>query len=152
MLQVFFKAGDLFAEEPEQTTAFCGCPWRNQDIPLADAQNKITYWRNIHMQKLALIAGTFAILSIPALAGTATNDKPMVIAEEGGVSVHVGDRDHDGDRDRHHKLVVIKHRDHDEDHHKVVVIKHRDHDDDHHKVVVVKHHDDDHGDHDHDSD
>jgi hypothetical protein len=87
------------------------------------------------MQKLALIAGTLAILSVPALAGSATSDKPMVVAEEGGVSVSVGDRDHDRDRDRdrHHKVVVIKH--HDDDHH--------------HKVVLLKHHDD-HGDHDHD--
>jgi hypothetical protein len=88
------------------------------------------------MQKLALIAGTLAILSIPALAGPATSDKPMVVAEEGGVAVSVGDRDHDRDRDRHHKIIVIKHHDRDDDHH--------------HKVVVIKHHDDDHGDHDHD--
>lgn len=87
------------------------------------------------MQKLALIAGALAILSTPALAGPATSDKPMVVAEE-GVSVSVGDRDHDRDRDRHHKVVVIKHHDRDDDHH--------------HKVVVIKHHDDDHGDHDHD--
>jgi hypothetical protein len=85
------------------------------------------------MQKLALIAGTLAILSIPALAGSATSAKPMVVAEEGGVSVNVGDRDHDRDRDRHHKVVVIKH--HEDDHH--------------HKDLVIKHHDD-HGDHDHD--
>jgi hypothetical protein len=85
------------------------------------------------MQKLALIAGTLAILSVPALAGSATSAKPMVVAEEGGVSVNVGDRDHDRDRDRHHKVVVIKH--HEDDHH--------------HKDLVIKHHDD-HGDHDHD--
>jgi hypothetical protein len=85
------------------------------------------------MQKLALIAGTLAILSIPALAGSATSAKPMVVAEEGGVSVNVGDRDRDHDRDRHHKVVVIKH--HEDDHH--------------HKDLVIKHHDD-HGDHDHD--
>jgi hypothetical protein len=85
------------------------------------------------MQKLALIAGTLAILSVPALAGSATSAKPMVVAEEGGVSVNVGDRDRDHDRDRHHKVVVIKH--HEDDHH--------------HKDLVIKHHDD-HGDHDHD--
>jgi hypothetical protein len=85
------------------------------------------------MQKLALIAGTLAILSIPALAGSATSAKPMVVAEEGGVSVNVGDRDRDHDRERHHKVVVIKH--HEDDHH--------------HKDLVIKHHDD-HGDHDHD--
>jgi hypothetical protein len=87
------------------------------------------------MQKLALIAGMLAILSIPALAGPAASDKPMVVAEESGVSVSVGDRDHDRDRDRHHKVIVIKH--HDDDHH--------------HRDLVIKHHDDDHGDHDHDN-
>jgi hypothetical protein len=82
------------------------------------------------MQKLALIAGTLAILSIPALAGPATSDKPIVVAEESGVAVSVGDRDHD--RDRNHKVVVIKHHDRDDDHHhKVVEIKHHDRDDDH---------------------
>jgi len=83
------------------------------------------------MYKLAFIAGTLAIISAPALAASATSDKPMVVAEE-GVSVSVGDHDHD--RDRHHKVVVIHHRDRDEDHHR----------------VVIRHHDDDHGDHDHD--
>jgi hypothetical protein len=86
-----------------------------------------------HMTKLAFIAGALAILSAPALAGSAASGKPMVVAEEGGVSVSVGDRDHDRDRDHHRKIVVLKH--HDEDHHR----------------VVVRHHDhDDHGDHDHD--
>jgi hypothetical protein len=150
MLRVAFAPADIVCGCIGTTTAFCGYPWRNQDIPLADAQSNHPL-EELHMQKLALIAGTLAILSIPALAGPATSDKPMVVAEEGGVSVRVGDRDHDGDRDRHHKVVVIKHRDHDEDHHKVVLLKHRDHDDDHRKVLVVKHHDHDHGDHDHDS-
>ena len=39
------------------------------------------------------------------------------------------------------KLVVIKHRDHDEDHHRVLVIRHHDRDEEHHKVVVIRHHD-----------
>ena len=84
------------------------------------------------MHKLAFIAGALAILSTPVLAGSAASDKPMVVAEEGGISVNVGDRDHDRDRDRHHKVVVIKHHDRDDEHHhKVVVIKHHDHDDHH---------------------
>jgi hypothetical protein len=81
-----------------------------------------------HMHKLAFIAGALAILSAPALAASATSDKPMVVAEE-GVSVDIGDHDHD--RDHHRKVVVVHHRD--EDHHRVVI-----------------HHDDDHKDHDHD--
>jgi hypothetical protein len=79
------------------------------------------------MYKLAFIAGVLAIVSAPALAASATSDKPIVVAEE-GVSVSVGDHD----RDHHRKVVVVHH--HDEDHHR----------------VVVRHHDDDHGDHDHD--
>lgn len=89
------------------------------------------------MHKLALIAGALAILSAPALAGSVTSEKPMVLAEN-GISVSVGDRDHDRDRDRDH-------------HHKIVVIKHHDRDDDHHRIVLLhRHHDDDHGDHDRD--
>jgi hypothetical protein len=84
-----------------------------------------------YMHKLALIAGALAIVSAPALAASATSDKPMVVAEE-GVSVSVGDHDRDHDRDHHRKVIVIHH--HDEDHHR----------------VVIRHHDDDHGDHDHD--
>jgi hypothetical protein len=86
-----------------------------------------------HMHKLAFIAGALAIMSAPALAASATSDKPIVVAEE-GVSVSVGDHDHDHDRDHHRKIVVIHH-----------------HDDDHHRVII-RHHDDDHGDHDHDHD
>jgi hypothetical protein len=82
------------------------------------------------MHKLAFIAGALAIVSAPALAASATSDKPMVVAEE-GVSVSVGDQDRDHDRDHHRKVVVVHH-----------------HDDDHHRVVI--HHDDDHKDHDHD--
>jgi hypothetical protein len=87
------------------------------------------------MQKLAFIAGAFAILSAPALAGTVTGDKPMVVAEE-GVSVSVGgDHDRDRDRDRRHHVVILHHHDedHDRDHHHKVAIIHGHHDeDDHH--------------------
>jgi hypothetical protein len=99
------------------------------------------------MHKLAFIAGALAILSTPALAA---GDKPMVVAEEGRVSVSIGDRDHDRDRDRdrHHKVVVVGN--HEEHHHHVVVVRHH-HDEDHHRIVLVRHHhdhDEGHGDHD----
>lgn len=65
-----------------------------------------------------------ALLSGAALAGSATSDRPMVVAEEGGVSIHLGDRDsdRDGDRDRdarsHRPSIVVgghHHRDHHSD-------------------------------------
>jgi hypothetical protein len=90
------------------------------------------------MHKLALIAGALALLTAPVMAGSTSGEKPLVLAEEGGVSIRVGDRDHDRDRDRfrdHHRRVVIVHREHEErgdDHHRRVVIIHRhDHDHDH---------------------
>lgn len=103
------------------------------------------------MHKLVFIAGALAIWSVPALAGSAAIDKPIVVAEEGGVSVSIGDKDKDRDKDHHRKVVEV-HHDRDDEHHKVVVLHHRDRDDDHHKVVVVHHgHDhDDRGDHDKD--
>ena len=62
------------------------------------------------MQKLVLIAGALAMLSMPALAGSATGDRPMVLAEGEGVSVSVGG---DHDRDHHRHVVVVRHH-HDE--------------------------------------
>jgi hypothetical protein len=59
------------------------------------------------------------LLSGPALGGSATSDRPMVVAEEGGVSIHLGDRDHDRDARHHHPhphpSIVVgghRHRDH----------------------------------------
>ena len=92
------------------------------------------------MKQLAMIVGAAAFLTIPALA------KPMVVAEETGVSTHVEGKDHDRDRDRHHVLVIHKHHDEDSEHHHVVVIhKHHDEDRDRHVLVVrhKEHHDDD---------
>jgi IMP dehydrogenase/GMP reductase len=103
-----------------------------------------------HMYKLVFIAGALAIFSAPALAGSAAIDKPIVVAEEGGVSVNIGDKDKDRDRDHHRKVVEVRHHDHDDDHHKVVEIHHRDRDEEHHHKVVVIHHGHDHDDHDHD--
>jgi hypothetical protein len=97
------------------------------------------------MHKLALIAGALAILSTPALAGSA-NDKPMVLAEETGVSVNIGGREHhDGDRDRdHHRGVVEVHHHHGEEgdhehHRRLVVVHHHDPEEHHHHRVVVIH-------------
>jgi hypothetical protein len=48
------------------------------------------------------------LLSGPALAGLATSDRPMVVAEEGGASIHLGGRDHDRDaRHHHHPSIVV---------------------------------------------
>lgn len=56
------------------------------------------------------------LLSGPAAAGSATSDRPMVVAEEGGVSIHLGGGDHDRDaRHHHHSSIVVgghHHRDH----------------------------------------
>jgi hypothetical protein len=102
------------------------------------------------MYKLVFIAGALAILSAPALAGSAATDKPIVVAEEGGVSVKIGDKDKDRDRD-HRKVVEVRHHDRDDEHHKLVVLHHHDRDDEHHhKVVVIQRHGHDHDDHDHD--
>jgi hypothetical protein len=112
----------------------CGFPRRltNKHQRLVAAQrSKSPNEEKQPMYKLVFIAGAFAIMSAPALASSATSDKPMVVAET-GVSVSVGDRDHDHDRDRdrdrHHKVIVVHH--HDDDHHRVV-IRHDDHDHDH---------------------
>jgi hypothetical protein len=92
-----------------------------------------------HMQKLGFIAGALALLSTPGLAASALGDKPMMVAEEGKVTVSVGDRDHDRDLDRyrnhHHRRVVVIHHDHDEhegreSHHRRVLVIHRRHDND----------------------
>lgn len=49
-----------------------------------------------------------ALLSGPALAGSAASDRPMVVAEEGGVSVHLGGGDRDRDRDaRSHRPSIV---------------------------------------------
>ena len=42
------------------------------------------------MNKLAITAGAIAFLTMPALA--APSDKPLVVADDAGVSVHVGDK------------------------------------------------------------
>jgi hypothetical protein len=96
----------------------------------------------MNMHKLSLLAGALALLSTPVLAGSALGDKPFVVAEEGKVSISVGDRDHDRDRDRY--------RDRDRDHHRGVVVIHRDREEhgereDHHRRVLVvrRHHDHD---------
>jgi hypothetical protein len=86
------------------------------------------------MKILGFAAAAVLLVSGSALAASAPSDRPIVLAEEGGISVHLGDRDHEHDRDvgRHHKIVVIRdrdrHHDHDEDHHKD---RHKDHDKDH---------------------
>jgi hypothetical protein len=95
----------------------------------------------MNMHKLSLIAGALALLSTPVLAGSALGEKPLVVAEEGKVSISVGDRDHDRDRDRyrdrdHHRRDVIIHRDREEhgereDHHRRVLVVRRHHDHDH---------------------
>jgi hypothetical protein len=80
------------------------------------------------MQKLAITVGAIAFLIVPALAAS---DKPFVVAEEGKVSVQIGDRDDhdrghkDVDRHPHHKIVIV-HKRHDDDH------DHGDHDKDKH--------------------
>ena len=82
------------------------------------------------MEKLAITMGAIAFLTIPALAASAPSDKPLVVAEDTGVSVHLGDKDR-RDRDHHHVVVIHKH--HDEEHHHHVVVVHKDyHDDDNH--------------------
>ena len=45
------------------------------------------------MKKAMMLASAGALLSGPALAGSAASDRPMVVAEEGGVSVHLGGGD-----------------------------------------------------------
>jgi len=59
------------------------------------------------------------LLSGPVLAGSATFDRPMVVAEEGGVSIHLGgDRDRDRDRDaRSHRPSIVVGGHHHHDHH-----------------------------------
>jgi len=47
------------------------------------------------------------LLSGLALAGLATSDRPMVVAEEGGVSIHLGGRDHDRNARHHHPSIVV---------------------------------------------
>jgi hypothetical protein len=100
------------------------------------------------MKILGFAAAAALLVSGSALAASATSDRPIVLAEEGGISVHVGDRDHEHDRDvgRRHKILVVHDRDHEHDRdvgrrHKIVVIHDRDrhhdrdkdHDRDHHK-------------------
>jgi hypothetical protein len=72
------------------------------------------------MKKAMMFASaTLAIgvlVSGPALAGSATSDRPLVVAEEGGVSIHVGGGDHDRDARHHHhhpSIVVGGHHHHD---------------------------------------
>jgi len=76
----------------------------------------------------------FAAAAVFLLTGTALaetrNDRPTVVAEEGGVSVQLGDRNHNRDARRHRgPIVVVGRHDHDRhDHHD----RHdRDHDRDH---------------------
>jgi hypothetical protein len=86
------------------------------------------------MKILGLAAAAVLLVSGSALAASATSDRPIVLAEEGGISFHLGDRDHEHDRDvgRRHKIVVIhdndRHHDRDKDRE-----HHKDHDKDHDK-------------------
>jgi hypothetical protein len=57
------------------------------------------------------------LLSGPALAGTATSDRPMVVAEDTGVSIHLGGRDHDRDVRHHHHPSIVVGGHHHHDHH-----------------------------------
>jgi len=64
------------------------------------------------MKKVMMLASAAlaigVLLSGPALAGLATSDRPMVVAEEGGASIHLGGRDHDRDaRHHHHPSIVV---------------------------------------------
>ena len=77
------------------------------------------------MKKLAITMGAIAFLTMPALAAS-PSDKPFVVAEDAGISLHVGDKD-DHDRDHHHVVVVKHHEDRDRHH---VIVVHKDHHDD----------------------
>ena len=68
------------------------------------------------MKILGFVAAAVLTLIGPALAESAASDQPMVVAEEGGVSVRLGDRDHDRDARRHHTPIVVV-REHDRDRH-----------------------------------
>ena len=81
------------------------------------------------MKSLAITMGAIAFLTIPALAASASSDKSLVVAEDAGVSVQLGDKN-EHDRDHHHIVVVHKHHDEDRDRHHVVVVHHKDHRDD----------------------
>jgi hypothetical protein len=63
------------------------------------------------MKKVMMLASAAlaigVLLSGPALAGLATSDRPMVVAEEGGASIHLGGRDHDRDARHHHPSIVV---------------------------------------------
>jgi hypothetical protein len=73
------------------------------------------------MKKTMMLASATLAMGVfvsgPALAGSATSDRPLVVAEEGGVSIHVGggDRDRDARHHHHHPSIVVgghHHHDH----------------------------------------
>ena len=63
------------------------------------------------MKKVMMLASAALAIGVllcgPALAGLATSDRPMVVAEEGGVSIHLGGRDHDRNARHHHPSIVV---------------------------------------------
>jgi hypothetical protein len=63
------------------------------------------------MKKAMLLASAALavgfLLSGSALARSTTSDRPMMIAEEGGVSIHLGGGDHDRDARHHHPSIVL---------------------------------------------
>jgi len=76
---------------------------------------------NLVMKKAMLLASAALavgfLLSGPALAGSSTSDRPIVVAEEGGVSINLGGRDHDRDARRHHHPSIVVGGHHHRDHH-----------------------------------
>lgn len=74
------------------------------------------------MKKITMLASAAlsfgVLLSGPALAGSSKSDRPSVVAEEGGISIHLGERDHDRDARRHHpEIGVVGGRRHRDRHH-----------------------------------
>jgi hypothetical protein len=63
----------------------------------------------------ALAAGI--LLSGSALAGAAASAQPIVVAEDGGVSIHLGGQDHDRDARRHRHPLIVVGGHHHHDHH-----------------------------------
>lgn len=82
------------------------------------------------MKRIALAMGAIAFFTLPALAASDRPDNSMIVAENGGVSVHVGEGDHDHDLVR--RITVVHHRDRDEDR-------------DRHRLVIVHRHHEEHG-------
>ena len=99
---------------------------------------QVEQWRKHHMQRLGLIVGALALLSTPIVARSAAAEKPIVVAEEGNVSIGVAERDHDRDRYRdrnHHRRIVVLHRDRDD---------HEEREEHHHRRVLIIRHNHDH--------